>query len=352
MATRIEDILRLARITLADQDKQRWSDDDLLAFLNEAHIDFATETELLAGRVEIPVEINNPYFTLPDEVWLITRVLWDTKKLPIISHTELDTRQTIYRLRDFGLQPTDSWESDKGQPEAFLYDRRNQNEGKLYPIPDESIVTSTYTFADRFNVITEDNITSLVGVYTGEDPVSMDFGVASDSITGQFEDEYSSPFGFYDASSVSVGVNGAGDEFVGNGLLGVTIGIDDYTFSSPFGVVVNTYDPQITREFYNSDFGVVSGITENTGILYIYYVKVPNSITQLTDSLATSPMWDKALKYYVIGHAFLVDIDAEYQAKGMEQLQLYERELLKAKKTEQRDGTRAGEFKTDYRRVI
>ena len=101
MSTRIEEILRLARITLADQDKQRWSDDDLLAFLNEAHIDFATETQLLAGRVEIPVTIGDPYFDLPEDVWLITRVLLGTTNLPLVSHTELDYRQTISRLGDF-----------------------------------------------------------------------------------------------------------------------------------------------------------------------------------------------------------------------------------------------------------
>ena len=352
MSTRIEEILRLARITLADQDKQRWSDDDLLAFLNEAHIDFATETQLLAGRVEIPVTIGDPYFDLPEDVWLITRVLLGTTNLPLVSHTELDYRQTISRLGDFGLTPSDEWEADKGQPAAFLYDRRNQHEGKLYPVPDESLVTTSYIFADRFNILYQDIINDALGVYTGEDSVDSAFGVAGSSATGLYIDDYDSDFGIYSDSSVTVGVNGAGDEFVGNGLLGVTVGIDNCTFNSDFGVVASTYEPGIIREFYSSDFGVIADMSENTGILYIYYVKCPQSIVSVLDTLDTSPMWDKALKYYVVGHAFLVDIDTEYQSKGMEQLQLYERELLKAKKTERRDSTRAGQFNTDYRRVV
>ena len=291
MSLRVQNILAKARVTLADQDKQRWSDDVLLAFLSEAQQDLATETQLLAGRVSLPIEINNPYFTLPDDVWLITRILYGEKRLPLVSHTELDTRQTVYRLRDFGLQPSDTWESDKGMPEAFLYDRRNQNEGKLYKIPDESVVTSTYPFTDQ-------------GGYAGD------------------------------------------------GALGLVTDIEGYTTDTVFGVVTDTYDPLVTEEFYNSVFGVVGSMSENENNLLIYYVKLPEDITDINAELQTSPQWDKALKYYVIGHAFLADIDAEYQSKGMEQLQLYERELLKAKKTEQRDGTRAGEFRTDYRRVI
>lgn len=291
MATRIEQIISAARVTLADKDAQRWSDDDLLLLINEAHQDFATETELLSGRVQIPLTIGDPYFTLPDDVYLVTRVLWGDTLLPIVSHTELDRHAILHKLSDFDIYTSDTWETDEGEPQAFIYDRRNMSEGKVYPIPDESIITSSYTFEDR-------------------------------------------------------------GEFVGDGRLGVTVAIDDYTANSVYGVIGDIYEPDVQLELFNSVYGVLAGVSETTGVIHIYYVKVPDDLVTVEDSLATPPLFDKALKYYTIGHAFLNDIDTEYQAKGTQQLQLYERELLKAKHVEQRDGTRAGQMSTDYRKVI
>lgn len=293
MTTRIERIFKNARVTLADKDKQRWSDEDLLLLLDRAHKDFCRQTQILSGRVELPLVVGNAYFDLPDNVWLITRALYAGKLLPILSHTDIDHCSMTHRFRDFGIDTGSAWEEDTGSPQAILYDRRNLQECKVYPIPDKSIVQAEYTFADNPDV-----------------------------------------------------------GFVGSGNLGVVVGIDDYSLSSEFGVVVDTYEPTIDREYYETRFGVVSNITENDGIIKLYYVRIPDTLETVEDELETPAMFDDALCFYVIGHAFMNDLNAEYQQKGAQQLTFYEREVLVGKSTETRDGTRTGTQHTNYRRVI
>lgn len=293
MSTRIERIFQKARVTLADKDGERWTDEDLLLLLDEAHKDFCRQTQLLAGRVELPIVVGNAYLELPDDIWLITRATYDGERLPIITYTDLDHMTFVHRFKDFGINVGSDWEDDTGRPEAILYDRRNLNELRIYPIPDESIVEAEYTFADNPDV-----------------------------------------------------------GFVGSGRLGVTVGIDDYSFDSEFGVVVNTYEPDIEREFYETRFGVVTDISENSGLIKLYYVKMPETILTVDDELQTPAMFDEALKFYIIAHAFMNDINAEYQQKGTQQLAFYERELKIGQKTEARDGTRTGTMSTNYRRVF
>lgn len=342
MATRIQNILADARITLADPGAQRWSDANLLRLLNEAQKDFASETQLLAGRIEIPLTIGDPYFTLPDNVWLVTRVLWGTELLPVISHMELDRLNTLNSLRDFELSPSLTWEADEGSPEAFLYDRRNVSEGKVYPIPDDSIVTTSYTFVDRVVDLEEGVFNNIYGITLSIDDYVMlqDEGVVTDVDETWLKDSYGVVSALGDTREQG---------YVGDGVFGFTVAIDNYTMDSVYGIVATLYDPDVVLETFNSDYGVITDINETSAVMKIYYVKIPDDIESTDDALITPYMFDKALKYYVVGHAFLNDLDTEYQQKGAQQLQLYERELLKAKNTERRDGARTGTLSTSYR---
>ena len=288
--TRIEKILSSARITLADKNKERWSDDDLLTILSEGHKDLCRHTQILHGRFDIIPVIDQQYYTLPDDVWMLTRVTYDNRVLPLVSHPYLDAMTTEHVYSDSQVSISGyHWEADRGSPLAILYDRRNVNEFKVYPIPDESIFNTVYDFD-------------------------------------------SSPIDYY-----------------GDGVYGVVTEIDNYTFNSDYGVVVELFDSYIEEEIENSLYGVTANILENEAKFKCYYIKVAPDLETVNDDLLTPPMFDTALKYYVVGHAFMNDLNQEYQAKGTQQLGFYDRELQLARSTARRDATAASQYSTPYR---
>lgn len=295
MATRIEKILKSARVTLADKQGERWTDADLISILDEGHKDLCRQTQILNGRADITLTIGDAYFTLPDDCWMLTRVTYEDKVLPLISHNDLDIN-TLARLNiDFGNQvAAGNWEAVEGLPQAIIYDKRNLLEGKIFPIPSAEISEFDYDF-----IRPEDR------------PI----------------------------------------EFAGDELYGTVTSIDkpEYSLSSDFGVTTDLFDPSIKVEDFESDFGLVTGISEVNAVLKCYYVANPADLVDINSELATPYMFDTALKFYLVGHAFLNDLNQEYQQKGAQQLQFYQRELDIADKTSVRSGTRAGQFETNYR---
>lgn len=289
--TRIERILQLARITLADRNGERWSDADLLNILSEGHKDLSLHSSILTGQYDLYIEEGVQYYTLPDDVWKLTRVTYADTVLPLVSHSQLDDATLAKFNIDFGLNvKADNWEAATGSPCAIIYDRRNVNQLKVYPIPDDSALDRDY-----------------------------DFDMADPA------------------------------EFYGDGAFGVVTSIDQYTFDSPFGCVTNLFDPAVKSETFSSVFGVVSDIQSNTQVLKCYYIKIPSHLETVQDDLLTPTMFDTALKYYVVGHAFMNDLNQEYQAKGAQQLGFYDRELQLAEKTTKRDSTKAAQYSTPYR---
>lgn len=342
--TRIERILQQSRITLADKQKERWSDEDLISILSDGHQDLCRHSQILHGRVDLFLSVGEQYYTLPDDVWMLTRVTYDDRVLPLISHPDLDDR-TLARFNiDYGLDITASdWETITGEPLAILYDRRNVNEIKVFPIPDESILEEGYAFKRPLQ---------------NEYELSSVYGIVGDIVGTIFEDtegvlesiedfDINPDFGvttYVDAFNLDQPAGFDGDE-----VFGVTVGIDEYTLDSLYGVATSLYDPRIEEELLSSDYGVIVNIQENKARLRCYYLKVPDHLVDVDSDLLSPPMFDNALKYYVVGHAFMNDLSEEYQQKGAQQLQFYNREIELANKTSKRDATRASQYETGYR---
>jgi len=185
-------------------------------------------------------------------------------------------------MNDFGVDYTEAWEEDTGYPLAILYDRRNVNEFKVYPVPDESILGIEY-------------------------------------------------------------------QFINNNLFGVITSLQEFSVVPSFGVTVSTEgDANIKVYEVEPIFGVTTDIDDFKGRFKCYYLRIPPDLTSVTDTLLTPPMLDTALKYYVIGHAFLNDLNETYQSKGAQQLQFYQRELAKAVETSSIDSTRAAQSDVAY----
>ena len=169
MSTRIENILARARITLADPQAQRWSDDMLLTILSEGYKDLCLHSQTLHSTVLLDIQPGEPFITLPEDLWLLTRIEWNNARLEPTTHTELDNFP-VRDNHDFFPNTSTDWQLDTGQPEAYIYDRRNLNQIRLYPTPDDTIYDTTYTFSSDFGLLTD------IPGYS----FNPDFGVSTD----------------------------------------------------------------------------------------------------------------------------------------------------------------------------
>ena len=137
-------------------------------------------------------------------------------------------------------------------------------------------------------------------------------------------------------------------EYAGAGRFGVVTEFGDYTVDSVFGIVTGLFDPEITTESFDSPYGVVTDVGESAGNIATFYIRDPARIKYITDELETSSRWDIALKHYVVGHAFLDDLDTAYQQRGSTSLALYDRELNLAQRTARSDSTAMQQYETSY----
>lgn len=301
--SRISDIIRQARVTLADKDADRWSDDRLIQLIDEAQKDIIKQTKYLKGEFSLSPQVGVNKYKLPDDVWFLTRVTFDSCPIPFLSYNDFDRSEFVDRL-DYDWSshyservsgpsyPTDCWEEDTGgEVCAILYDKRAISEITIYPIPNDSIVLDGYPF---------DN---------AQEP--------------QFE----------------------GDE-----VLGVVTAIDGYTFNSTQGVVTNIFDPAQNEGDFNSIYGVVTSIAETKGLVKFWYIRLPKTVTAITDTLETPALFDTAIRYYVIAHAFLDDLDTRFVERSDKFLNFYLREITIADETSSTDGVKnAGINRTPYR---
>lgn len=281
--SRISDILLLVRDSLADSSAQRWSDARLLRLLSEAQKDIARHTRVLRSSYTFSVLEGVSNYTLPDNIHVITRAASGDCEIPLITYDQLDEQ-----YRKIGT----CWETETGNTiEALVYDRRNMDDIRVFPIPDSGIADNTYTFEN----------------------------------TGDLT-------------------------FVGDDALGITIGIDDYTLTSLYGVAVDLYDPLISLESFDTPYGVVSSITESNVQVTIWYTALAPAITSLDDTLTVPSMYDAAMRYYIIGTAFTDDNDAAFRQKGADAMAMYDRELNVAKNMVHNNGVRnAAARTTSYR---
>tara|TARA_R110000851_G_C13101812_1_gene568627 strand:+ start:5548 stop:6468 length:921 start_codon:yes stop_codon:yes gene_type:complete len=298
MSTRIETILLRARDTLADPTGERWSDPRLLRLVEEGQQDIAKHTKILKAQVDILLAEGQAVYSLPSDLWLITRAAFNGCIIPLYSHPQMDELVRNHHINNndnyserigYGSSyfdgPEPCWETTiASSVEALIYDRRNIDEIRVYPIPDDTISQSLYTF-------------------NADDP-----------------------------------------EF--NGLLGVATDVTDFTFTTVFGTVTDFDDSLIATDF-ESDFGVMTGANESDDVIHIWYIRIPvGEITSVSSELAIPSMFDTALKHYVVSMAFDDDYDTRFAEKAQKAAALYERELGVVKETESHGATRDSQTNT------
>ena len=292
--SRISNILTRARDSLVDHDKQRWSDDRLLRLVDEAQKDIARHSKLLKGTYTFALAVDEPMYTLPEDVWLLTRATFDDCEIQLASYDQMDEygrkaglldsdrgnheRATGYSAA-YDTYGRICWDDTTGSEiEYLIYDQRDLHEIRVFPIPDEGIAENNYTFQNAgfldqviwkagspYGVLTGvddgDTLIDELGVTTDADSI-LYLITDPDSCNGievVSDVVFDSPYGVIGEIQDSIKEVG----FHGDAFLGEVVGIDDYTLNSIYGFTVDLFDPDIAIESFDSPFGVITSVNES-----------------------------------------------------------------------------------------
>lgn len=330
MSTRIDNILANARYSLADPSKSRYTDQRLISLISDAQRDIARNTRLLKNEVTLPIQVNQAIYDLPNDTWLVTRAIFDNIAIPLMSHDRMD---------DSCL----GWFTQYGNKiEALVYDRRDLLKIRAYPRPNSDFFIAPYAFVTDNPLITDINGLTQAQLDTIYAAITQ---LEADALLPEL------PLAdVYTQAGIILAVTPGSTE----SLFGVTTSIDGIPTIPLFGVVTgmelepdNTYTA--LDVFFNTAYGVVTGIQDTLGLLHLYYIKDPKAIYATTDTLELSPIFDRALTLYTIGMAFADDLDTQNQERSASALALYKRELdTVGTPTDFTDGTRAAQYTPNY----
>lgn len=329
--TRIESIIKAARYALADPNKERYTDERLLFALSEGQKDIARQTRLLKAEATLIIMPGVSVYDLPTDLWMITRAIFDNVRIPLMSHDRMDECNL-------------GWFTVYGNKiEALVYDKRNMHKIRVYPIPDNSYIESEYSFVADNNInLDPDALTS--AQQTEILALINSLGTES-SLPLDLEAIYSG------AQAILNVVPGIA---AGEGSFGVLTSLDGIVATPVYGVTSGITLNQTEQSWpgevsFNSVYGVVTDVQDTTGLLHIYYIKDPDNVTTVDTTLLVSPIFDTALRHFVVGTAFGDDLDSQYQARSQQSLAMYDREIQTVgTPTDLTDGTRATQYNTHY----
>lgn len=291
--SRIADILRRVRVDLHDTNKTRWSDEDLLAFLDEGQKDIAKQTNIVKDTIAIPLRFAEHTYTLPENTLKVLRCDFDNQKLPLKPTDYMDQRGTIGKVlselprgvsSSTGLLATKTqnrWQTatTSGNILCVIYDKMKRRNIRVWPTPISNSLEETQTIQE-----------SITGFAYGIDNTSVPtFGTISD-------------------------------------LINTNEGSPQYP-DGPYGIIVEV-------------------IAQSS--LAVHRSRYSKTVDSLDSELEVDPFCDAALKYYTIAQAFRNDIKEENRAVSNENLILYTRELDLISRSNSEDMTTSDSLETIY----
>lgn len=270
MPSRIQNIILRARDTLADPNASRFSDSRLLRLVSEGQQDLVKQAKLLRTTYTLLPVAAKAIYDLPTDVWEITRASFKGRNMDLRTYDDFD------------------------------YGEANNN----YSTNISTINSSDYSYSSW-----TDTTNAVPGALV-YDRLNMH------------------QVRLFPIPTVDISDN---IYFFANDF-GVITSIDNATFNSLFGVVTSITATDYTI-YFDSFYGVLVDLQEAVAPIVINYFQTASEVETLTSNLVISPMFDVALKHFVVGHALRDDLDVQNRQMGSEALVFYERELNVAKKT-------------------
>ncbi len=136
-----KDILKKARYALSDTATDRWTDERLLALLNDGILDIAKNTTLFIENTFYTVANTVVDIDLTDRALKVLRAEYLDEPLPFYSFKEMDAKS-----------PT--WQLDEGdEVEAIVYDEQRNGLLKQYPIV-ENAQNPHFEWSSVYGIVT------------------------------------------------------------------------------------------------------------------------------------------------------------------------------------------------------
>jgi hypothetical protein len=359
--SRLTDVLARARATLADPNKQRWSDARLLELLDEGQKQMALEASLLHEVAPVSIPVLTAEFNLPADCYRITRLEVLGRNIPLVSHEEMDA---LFRTTASAQW---SWAQAVGTTiEKVVYDKTKVKQLKVYPLqligsadisavqvaPSSAVQASI--MSSLFGVVVDsggpaDELLQLNGV-VADILYTWVFDTATGSYSVITSGLLPSPFGVVTGISDDLQTSTPGDT-----LFGLTVGVELYQLTSVFGFVVDA-SPEFETSYLDDSgvvtptpYGVTLGILDTATPLMVHYIRYPATLT-LAGELEIDQVHDTALKYYVVAAALQDDQDTQNSAMADKYLSLFAGLLMGAKSAMQKSLTKTGtQYATPFR---
>lgn len=169
--SRAQQIIDEARLTLADPDKSRWSDQRLLMLLNVAQVEIASKAFLVKRTVTLPVFKGQASYVLPDDIIWLERAYYNSAPLRMLDYRQVDV---LNKKRE-------------GVPTAMLFNKHPRNHIVLYPTPSVT-VTSPVTIPNNILGVATDLTDIDIKIYD-------QYGIITDIVAENLEVTADSPFG-------------------------------------------------------------------------------------------------------------------------------------------------------------
>lgn len=329
---RIESILKKARYSLADPNAERYSDARLLEAISEGQRDIARQTRLLKAETDIVLSQAEPIYKLPDDLWMITRASFNNKVIPLISYDRMDARDCGWFTQFSNVV------------DALVYDKRNMHEIRVYPRPNDTYAEDKYAFESDQPLVVDVN-----GLTAAQQQAIHDYIAELATLDTQLPLPLAA---IYTAAGGILAIVPATAN--GNAIYGVVTSFDGIAATPLLGVLTDVDLQQDPNEwsgmvYFDSIYGVVTEVFATSGLLHINYIKDPADIEDISEDLLVTPIFDTALKYYVVAQAYSDDLDSQYQARAGDAMAMYQRELQTVGyPTDATDGTRATQYTPNY----
>lgn len=136
-----KDVIKAARQILSDVSPARWTDERLLALLNDGLMDISRTTILFTETLFVQLINGQVEYDLSPWALKILRMEYEDKALPVTSHEELDSRVA-------------AWQLNKGpKAKAYILDKQKEAHFKIYPVLENSNM-SNMDFGGFYGIIT------------------------------------------------------------------------------------------------------------------------------------------------------------------------------------------------------
>lgn len=159
------DVIKAARQILSDVSPARWTDERLIALLNDGLMDISRTTVIFTETLFVALINGQVEYDLSPWALKILRMEYEDRELPVTSHEELDVKTPL-------------WQTVKGpKARAYILDKQKEAHFKIYPILENANV-SNVDFGGSYGIITAISYSELeinvAGTFGDLGPVAED----------------------------------------------------------------------------------------------------------------------------------------------------------------------------------